>query len=548
MTYSHESLHLWSSRRFRAVALGGLAAGLFVGAPPGAALAQGGGIPCGTPHVVASGDTLSKLAESAYGDPSLYQTIADANEASLGGDPSRIAVGMSLEIPCLDGGVQAGTEGQKAAMKAAVAAEGTLSAEQLDTLFGPVALFPDKVLTPVLVAVTFPLDVVKAARFVDESSELSDKERAQKAAAEPWDDSVRELAAGFPDIVTRMNDNIDWTEQAGEVVVAQTDDVLASIQRLRAKAQTNGYLVDNEAQKVETVNNRIVISPAVPNVVQVPTYDSQVVYTTPITTAPTYHYGHTYGDDWYGWDDALVTGGIILGGAVLLDEIFDDDDWNGWDGDDEIDWDRGDITIDRGDRNIDRGDRNIDRGDRTVNIDRDRTTNGGGRISIGDNDRAQVNRGDRAARADGVREAGANRPGAAGRPERKSISSPADREVARQKIETRKAKGAGPAKLDTTRKATARTPSKATRPSNQQARPKADRPSAGARSAPRASQKVSRPSGQRSPQARSPSRSNNAFRKPPGGPRASVSSSRGKSSMGGRGGGRGGGGGGRGRR
>ena len=287
-----------------------------------------------------------------------------------------------------------------ASLEAVVIAEGPLTPAELDTLFGPVALFPDQVLTPVLVAVTFPLDVVKAGRFVEGAADLSDQERAAQAADKPWDDSVRELAAGFPDLVTRMSDNIDWTEQAGEAVVAQTDEVLAAIQRLRTKAQENGYLVDNEAQKVEEVNDKIVISPASPGVVYVPTYDAQVVYTTPVVGPPVYHYGYGYGygyvydDD---WDDALVAGGIILGGAVILDEIFDDDDWDGWDSDDDIDWDRGDITIDRGDVDIDidRGDINIGDGDRASIGDGDRPQIGDGdRISIGDSDRTQVDRGD----------------------------------------------------------------------------------------------------------------------------------------------------------
>jgi hypothetical protein len=145
-----------------------------------------------------------------------------------------------------------------------------------------------------------------------------------------------------------MSDNIDWTEQAGEAVVAQTDEVLSAIQRQRAKAQENGYIVDNEAQKVEEVNGKIVISPASAGVVYVPTYDSKVVYTTPVVGAPVYHYGYSgygygYVYDDHDWDDALVAGGIILGGAVVLDEIFDDDDWDGWDSDDDIDWDRGDL-------------------------------------------------------------------------------------------------------------------------------------------------------------------------------------------------------------
>ncbi|MCZ0963476.1 DUF3300 domain-containing protein [Paracoccus benzoatiresistens] len=530
MMNAHEPLHSPAFRRLCAAALAGLAVGAVAGSPPGPALAQTGSVACGGEHVVASGDTLSKLAESAYGDPALYGVIADANDAALGGDPSRIFVGMSLTIPCLDASGQAGTPGQAPTLQSAVAAEGELSPDQLDALFGPVALFPDTVLTPVLVAVTFPLDVVKAARFVEENSGLSDKDRAQKAAAEPWDDSVRELAAGFPDLITRMNDHLDWTEQAGEAVVAQTDDVLASIQRLRAKAQGNGYLEDNAAQTVETVDNRIVINPAVPNVVQLPVYDSQVVYSSPAPAAPVYHYGYDYGDDWVGWGDALVAGGIVLGSAVILDEIFDDDDWDGWGDNDEIDWDRGDISINRGDRNVERGDINIEGGER--NIER------GDRVSIGESDRIQVDRdANRAALADRARETGATRPAA-----RQPISNSANRELARQKIETRKAQGASPARLDATRKA-------ASRPQAARAATRPAGASAATRSAPRATtQRVSRPTAQKAPQARSPSRSSNAFHKSSGSSRASLSSSRGRSSMGAQGGGRGGGGRGGGRR
>ena len=354
-----------------------------VAAPAVAQMLVGdGSVRCGGPYVISSGDTLSRVSERAYGDPMLYGILADANWDALGGDPEHLSVGMSITIPCIDasGKILKPEEAAEAAgsLEAVVIAEGPLTPTELDTLFGPVALFPDQVLTPVLVAVTFPLDVVKAGRFVEGAASLSDKERSAKAADQAWDDSVRELAAGFPDLVTRMSDNIDWTEQAGEAVVAQTDEVLAAIQRLRTKAQDNGYLVENEAQKVEEVNDKIVISPASPGVVYVPTYDSEVVYTTTVVGAPIYHYGYGgYGyvyDDDDDWDDALVAGGIILGGAIILDEIFDDDDWDGWDSDDDIDWDRGDITIDRSDVDID-----IDRGD----------------INIGDGDRASIGDGDR---------------------------------------------------------------------------------------------------------------------------------------------------------
>ena len=471
------------------------------------------------------------MSERAYGDPMLYGILADANWDALAGDPEHLTVGMSITVPCIDANGKTLTPEEAAeaaaSLEAVVIAEGPLTPAELDTLFGPVALFPDQVLTPVLVAVTFPLDVVKAGRFVEGAADLSDQDRAARAADQPWDDSVRELAAGFPDLVTRMSDHIDWTEQAGEAVIAQTDEVLGAIQRLRAKAQENGYLIDNEAQKVEEVNDKIVISPANPGVVYVPTYDTQVVYTTPVAGPPVYHYGYDYYDD--DWDNALVAGGIMLGGAVILDEIFDDDDWDDWDIDDDIDWDGGDITIDRGDVDIDieRGDINIGDGDRASIGDGDRAQIGDGdRISIGDSDRTQVDRGDLA----NIGDRAGDRPRAGTLPaNRTSISNAASRDVARQKIEARKTTGAGPANLRTSRPAASRAPASASRALTQ------------SRSTTRSAQAISRPKVSRTPTVRAPSRSS-VFQQPSRS-RPSMSSSRGRASAGRAGGGRGGGGG-----
>jgi Protein of unknown function (DUF3300) len=316
-------------------------------------------------------------------------------------------------------------------------------------------------------------------------------------------------------------------------VMAQTDDVLASIQRLRATAQENGYLVDNEAQKVEEEGDKIVIASASPGVVYVPTYDPQVVYTTPVVGTPVYHYGYDYydHDDWGGWDDALVAGGVILGGAIILDEIFDDDDWHGWDIDDDIDWDRGDITIDRGDVDIDidRGDINIGDGDRASIGDGDRPQIGDGdRISIGDSDRTQVERGDFA----NIGDRAGDRPAAGTLPaNRTSISNAASRDVARQKIEARKITGAGAANLQTSRPAASRGQASASRDLTR------------SRSRTQSAPAISRPKASRTPTARAPSRSS-AFQQPSRS-RPSVSSSRGRASAGRAGGGRGGGGGGR---
>jgi hypothetical protein len=450
-------------------------------ATPILAQAAGDGtLTCGESYVVQPGDTLSEIAQRAYGMSEMYDRLIDANSDQIS-RADMLSVGMQLLVPCLDD--------SGAAILAdigigdAIAAEGPLSAQELDALFGPVALFPDEVLTPILYAVTLPLDIVKAGRFVAESAELSDQDRAAAAAEQPWDESVRELAAGFPDLVTRMSDHIDWTEQAGEAVLVQTDDVLDSIQRLRAQAMDNGYLEDNQAQTVEVVNDTIAIAPAQAGVVYVPTYDYQTVYTTPVA-APAYYYDD---DDFYGdWESALVGGAIFMGSAIILDDIFDDDDWDGiggWDDDDvEIDWDRGDITIER--RDIDRGDRDltIEGGDRVEIGSGDRTTIGNGdRISLG-GDRTQIGAGDRTIR---------------------ETTDTASREAARQRIETRQEADREVARL----------------PAN---RPEVNRPRAETRPAAGNREEVRRPNTERRPtttrpqqQVQRPNRQDNAFDRPP---------------------------------
>jgi hypothetical protein len=226
------------------------------------------------------------------------------------------------------------------------------SAEELDTLMAPIALYPDPLLAQVLLASTYPVDVLKADRFLSKNAGLDDKARSALAAEQEWPDPVREMTAAFPQLIARMAEHMDWTEQAGSAVVAQTDDVLASLQRLRAQAKLNGYLVDNEAMTVaeDEDTGSITISSKDPEVVYVPQY-TETVYTQPAPATPIYV---TDDDD---WDDYLVTGAVVWGSAIIIDEIFDDDDWdNGWNhwyggggngNGNSIDWD-GDLNIDNG--------------------------------------------------------------------------------------------------------------------------------------------------------------------------------------------------------
>ena len=231
------------------------------------------------------------------------------------------------------------------------------------------ALYPDSLLTQVLVASTVPLDIIKADRFLTAEKDLSDKDRAAKAEAEDWDPSVQVLAGGFPTVIQKMAAEIDWTEQLGDAMLAQTDDVLDAVQRQRARAAAVGNLETNDAQVVEQTEDSISIAPAEPDVVYVPQYDATTAYTTPYTAPAVIDTGIST-------SDVLTTGAIAFGSALLVNEIFDDDDdWDDyWDDGPNIDWDDGDfdarpgINVD-GDVNIDR-ERNVDR-DRVRNVDRD---------------------------------------------------------------------------------------------------------------------------------------------------------------------------------
>lgn len=228
----------------------------------------------------------------------------------------------------------------------ATAEEALLSGAELDTLMAPVALYPDTLLIQILVASTYPLDVVKGDRFV-QASALEGEALAEAIDAEGWDASVGVLAKAFPDVLGKMAEHVDWTEAVGTAMMAQTEDVQASIQRLRDQAIQTGALVSTDEQTVETVDDEVVITPADPEVVYVPQYDANTVYDSSV-------------------GDALLTGALIFGGAILIDEIFDDDDdWNdywgcrncgGWGGgpiirDPDIDIDiDGDVNIGNGNR------------------------------------------------------------------------------------------------------------------------------------------------------------------------------------------------------
>ncbi|MET0867848.1 MAG: DUF3300 domain-containing protein [Pseudorhodoplanes sp.] len=193
----------------------------------------------------------------------------------------------------------------------ALAQSSTLKPEELDQLVAPIALYPDTLLSQVLIASTYPLEVVEAERWAEQNKNL--KGDALKKAVDPkkWDDSIKSLAA-VPDVLKMMSDKLDWTQKLGDAVLAQQPDVMDAIQRLRQKAQANDKLKTNKQQKVTTTSqgsqNYIAIEPSEPNTVYVPYYDPAVVYGAwPYPSYPPYYF---------------PTPGYIAGGLIATGVAF----------------------------------------------------------------------------------------------------------------------------------------------------------------------------------------------------------------------------------
>jgi hypothetical protein len=158
-------------------------------------------------------------------------------------------------------------------------AEPEFSQEELDALVAPIALYPDALLAQVLMAATYPLDVVQAARWVKANPNLRGDQLAAALEQQNWDPSVKSLV-NFPSVLQMMNDKLDWTQRLGDAVLAQENDVMNAVQRLRHQAQASGNLETTSEQQVivEPQTQYVVIQPANPQVIYVPTYDPTVVY------------------------------------------------------------------------------------------------------------------------------------------------------------------------------------------------------------------------------------------------------------------------------
>lgn len=154
-----------------------------------------------------------------------------------------------------------------------------LRQEELDQLLAPIALYPDSLLAQIFMAATYPLEVVEAERWAKQNSGLKGDALTKALESRNWDPSVKSLV-NFPDVLTMMNQELEWTQKLGDAFLAQQQDVMNTVQSLRQRAQAQGNLETTEQQKVivEKETQTIVIESASPQVVYVPTYNPTVVY------------------------------------------------------------------------------------------------------------------------------------------------------------------------------------------------------------------------------------------------------------------------------
>ncbi len=198
-----------------------------------------------------------------------------------------------------------------------------LSPQQLDTMVAPVALYPDALLSQVLVASTYPLEIAEAAQWLQQNGNLQGPQLVDAARQQNWDPSIQALVV-FPDVVNRLNSDIRWTTALGNVFLAQQADVMNAVQRMRAQAMAAGKLRSTGEQTVTTEmqgdQSAIDIQPANPEEVYVPLYNPQYIWGPPA-------YGY-----YPPWDYADIGFGLGygFGPGIYIGGFFGGLGWGGW--------------------------------------------------------------------------------------------------------------------------------------------------------------------------------------------------------------------------
>ncbi|MCI0454283.1 MAG: DUF3300 domain-containing protein [Candidatus Dadabacteria bacterium] len=226
------------------------------------------------------------------------------------------------------------------------------SKEELTQMLAPIALYPDSLLSQILMASTYPIEIVQADRWVKQNPNLKGDALDKALKEKDWDVSVKSLCH-YPDVLSAMSQNLDQTTKLGDAFLSQQKEVMDTIQELRAKAQAQGNLKTTEQQKVivdPADPQVIVIEPANPEVVYVPTYNTAAVY------GPWWYPAYPPYSPWY-----YPAGSALVGGAIGFGIGYAVGSSWGWS---DCDWGHGDVNVD------------IDRTNNFNKIDRDKIQGG----------------------------------------------------------------------------------------------------------------------------------------------------------------------------
>src|SRR3984893_736514 len=209
---------------------------------------------------------------------------------------------------------------------------GAATAQELQELVSPIALYPDVLVAQILAGSTYPTQVVEADRWLKQNPNLSSDQLAAQVNQQAWDPSIKSLTQ-FPSVLHTMNDSLAWTSSLGEAYYNQPADVMNAIQVLRNMAMAAGTLKSTDQQKVEvqppppatqgssaqpSVQQTVIIQPSQPNTVYVPQYNPTTAYGAPVP-APAGYSG----------SDLLLTGVLSFGAGILLGSLINNGN-NNW--------------------------------------------------------------------------------------------------------------------------------------------------------------------------------------------------------------------------
>lgn len=181
-----------------------------------------------------------------------------------------------------------------------------LSEAELAQTLAPIALYPDTLLTHILIAATYPIEVIEAERWIKKEPRSTDKQREDKAQHNGWDPSIQALLA-FPQVMAKLSEDLTWMQKLGDTFLQNEERVLATIQILRQQADQAGSLAAMDNVDVIKEQKIIIIEPAQPEVIFVPYYDTRLVYGQwywanypPVYWHRPHHYPAHYGHFYWG--------------------------------------------------------------------------------------------------------------------------------------------------------------------------------------------------------------------------------------------------------